>query len=359
MADRDEIIDTTGKNADVARELLAQAGVEVGAGGDDNEDALTPEEQEAEDAMVAGYQAQTSGAEKVKLKPAGKKPEGEDEPEKPASLAAHRSRALDSEAIREAEERDDDGEDVDADAQAQAAADAKKAVTNDDDDDEAPVTLTRKEWREAQERMNRLDAVEKSTQTTAGHLGSLKSMIQQAGSGKPLTIEALPKVKELYGEEFAQSMVDDLNAAGFGKGSALDDVRVSEMVAARVEAAENKMHLNAVKRAHKDATDYFAGGKHRAAFEGWLKTQPEERQQRNATSWDSAVIIEDLDDFKASQEKAATRASQQKSRVSRAVVPTTGAAASNAAPAVIGDPMEEGWKRVNGNKPKTGVAARR
>jgi hypothetical protein len=196
----------------------------------------------------------------------------------------------------------------------------------------------------------RFATLEKSAASANGLAGYVKQQLAKVAQGKTITKESLKRVSEEFGEEFAEAFAADLNAAGLGGGSAISDEKVNELVQSQLgeatEALERKFEFKLVTKTHKDAPDYFAGGKHNDAFKAWVSTLPEERQQEIATSWDSETVTSYLDEFKAQRDKAATQAARQKSRVERAVVPTSGAAAATTQP--LEDPLEAGWKRVKG-----------
>lgn len=204
------------------------------------------------------------------------------------------------------------------------------------------------------ETADRFAVLEKSTASANGLAGHLKQQLTKMSQGKPITKESLKRVSEEFGEEFAEAFAADLQEAGLGGGQALSDDRVDELVQSRLGVAtenlERKFEFKLVTKTHKDATDYFAGGQQNAAFVGWVQTLPAERQQEISTSWDSDTVTGYLDEFKAQRDKAANQAARQKSRVERAVTPTTGAAAAAAQP--LEDPLMAGWNKVRGlNRP--------
>jgi hypothetical protein len=205
------------------------------------------------------------------------------------------------------------------------------------------------------EKLATIDSLQKGTETLAGRMGNLQQMLT-ANKGKTLTASTLKRITAEFGEEFAEAFAADLNESGFGGGSqAVDTGAWDAKLDQRATELERKFEFKAVRLAHKDAPEYFAGGKHNAAFVGWIQTLPEERQQVIATAWDSDTVCGFLDDFKAQRDKAAAQAARQTSRVARAVVPTSGSGAGVTQPAE--DPMELGWNRARGNRPR--VSAQR
>jgi hypothetical protein len=172
--------------------------------------------------------------------------------------------------------------------------------------------------------LGRLDALEKSTASTAGHLGHLKQLVTSAGKGKAITKEQLAGVREEFGDEFAEVFARDLTAAGFGAGASIDPEVISGLVQEQttkaVEAVTQKLEKQAVKRVHPDAEDHFTGGKKNEAFIGFIQTLPAERQAELADTWDSEVITRALDEFKAHEKKVT---SQQTTTPSRLAVTTS------------------------------------
>lgn len=204
------------------------------------------------------------------------------------------------------------------------------------------------------EMQDRFAVLEKSTASANGLAGHLKQQLTKMSQGKPITKESLKRVSEEFGEEFAEAFAADLQEAGLGGGQALSDDRVDELVQSRLgevtESLERKFEFRLVTKAHKDALNYFAGGQQNAAFVGWVQTLSAERQQEISASWDSDTVTGYLDEFKAQRDKAVTQAARQKSRVERAVSPTTGAAAAAAQP--LEDPLVAGWNKAKGlNRP--------
>ncbi len=197
---------------------------------------------------------------------------------------------------------------------------------------------------------DRFAVLEKSTASANGLAGHLKQQLTKLSQGKTITKESLKRVSEEFGEEFAEAFAADLQDVGLGGGQALSDDRVDELLQSRLgevkEDLERKFEFKLVTKTHKDAPDYFAGGQHNAAFVGWVQTLPPERQQEIGSSWDSDTVTSYLDEFKAQRDKAATQAARQKSRVERAVTPTTGAAAAAVQP--LEDPLMAGWNKAKG-----------
>lgn len=223
---------------------------------------------------------------------------------------------------------------------------------------------------EVRARMARLDALEKSVNSTAGHLGHLKQMVAAAGKGKPVTADQLTGIAEQFGPEFAEALASDLSRAGFGGASTVDpeviERTVSEQVARATQAHEQRLEKKAVLRAHKDADDFFAqpkvengrivmnedgspvmvAGKRHSEFVQFLGSLPEDRRNTIANTWDSDVIIGALDEMKAAGKTAASNAARQRARLERAIVPTGSAGTPVAQPSV--DPMQAGWDRIKG-----------
>lgn len=232
-------------------------------------------------------------------------------------------------------------------ARTDASGDQQHGTQTGDDDPEIPGLGKASAIRQ---RLERLDGLEKAQATANGHIGHLKSLIQQAGKGKPITKDSLKKISEEFGEEYAAALAEDLTAAGVGGGAAVDEEAlariVSEQTAKATEAGSQKLEARIVRVAHKDAGDYFAGGKHNAEFLKFVATLPPEKQQELASTWDSDVIIPVLDQFKESRDKANQRAASQQRRVDRAAAPSTTGGVDR--PSI--DPMEVGFQRAGGGR---------
>lgn len=239
------------------------------------------------------------------------------------------------------------------------ATTTQQQQTADLDDPEVPGLGMKASQVKAQ--LARLDALEKSASSTAGHLGHLKQLVQQAGKGKPITAESLKKVSEEFGAEYAQALAEDLNAAGIGGGAAVDEETLSRIVTERVSAERESLtqdfEKKLVRQRHPDAADYFAGGKHNAEFGAFIGTLPKERQEELANTWDSGVINTALDEFKAHKQKVANEQTKQQRRIERGVTPT----ASRGSPATqpVADPIEAGWNNVRGRGRGNAMGARR
>jgi hypothetical protein len=207
----------------------------------------------------------------------------------------------------------------------------------------------------------RLTTLEKTVASANGHIGHLKQMIGQAGKGKAITMESLSKVREEFGDEYASALAADLTAAGIGGGAAVDEETlgaiVNERVAAVRESMEQSMETRLVRARHKDAPDYFAGGKHNAEFAAFIGTLPKERQEELANTWDSSVINDALDSFKAHKAKVVNEQTKQQRRLERSVTPTASRGTPVAQPA--GDPIEAGWNNVRGRGRGNAMGARR
>lgn len=204
------------------------------------------------------------------------------------------------------------------------------------------------------EMQDRFAVLEKSTASANGLAGHLKQQLNKLSQGKAITKESLKRVSQEFGEEFAEAFAADLQDVGLGGSQALSDDKVYELVQSRLGEAtadlERKFEFKLVTKTHKDAAEYFAGGQHNAAFAGWVQTLPAERQQEIGNSWDSNTVTSYLDEFKALRDKAVNQAARQKSRVERAVSPTSGAAAAAAQP--LEDPLMAGWNKAKGlNRP--------
>lgn len=234
----------------------------------------------------------------------------------------------------------------------QDAADGKPAATQtppaDQDDPEVPGLGMKAS--EVKARFGKLETLEKTLASANGHIGHLKQQIQNAGKGKTITAESLKKVTEEFGAEYAQALAEDLNAAGIGGGSSVDEETLGRIVGERMqterESMSQDMERRLVRARHADAADYFKDGKHNAEFSAFIGTLPAERQQELADTWDSGAINAALDDFKAHKAKADTAQAKQQRRVERATTPTAARGAPVAPPGV--DPIEAGWNAVRG-----------
>jgi len=160
-----------------------------------------------------------------------------------------------------------------------------------------------------QAKLDKIESLEKGSSTLAGRLGHLQQMLE-SGKGKTITAEMLGKVSAEFGQEYAQALADDLNAAGIGGGQVLDTKVIADLVNEEVSKRDEER----------------------------------ERKFEFKASWDSDTVSGYLTEFKDQRDKAAAQAARQTSRVARAVVPQ-GTAASTQPSA---DPLEAGWNRAKG-----------
>ena len=214
---------------------------------------------------------------------------------------------------------------------------------------------------EVKAQLAQLQTLQKTVASANGHIGHLKQLISQAGKGKTITKESLSKVREEFGDEYAEALAADLTAAGIGGGATVDEETlgriVSERVAVEREAMSQDMERRLVRARHADAADYFAGGKHNAEFGAFIGTLPKERQEELASTWDSGVINTALDEFKAQKAKVANEQTKQQRRLERGVAPT--AARGGPATQPVIDPIQAGWNNVRGRGRGNAMGARR
>jgi hypothetical protein len=215
---------------------------------------------------------------------------------------------------------------------------------------------------ELAERFAELESLKKGTSTIAGHIGNIQQRLSGQGR-KTLTPDDLKKVREEYGDEFAVALAEDLNAAGLGGATGPTQAEIDQIVSARMEQRTNelerKFEKRLVLRTHRDADEHFSSigedgsvvhGPKALEFRAWLATQPKDRQELVASSWDSDVMIAALSDFKASKTPPATPAptpapaAARTSRVARAVAPQGAGAATPPSE----DPFEAGYKAAKG-----------
>jgi hypothetical protein len=227
-----------------------------------------------------------------------------------------------------------------------------------------------------------METLRKSVATTSGHLGHLKQLVEQAGKGKEVSAEAFTRVREEFGDEFANAFAEDLKAAGFGAGASVDPATIERMVHEQVAAVreqqERDFNKKLVLRDHKDANDYFAHqkigedgkplfqddgkgnsipvmeqGPKYGVLAAFVETLPADRKKELETNgWDADVISRLLSDVKEHEKKAANQQAMQTQRTARAVAPTGSSGRSVTPPTV--DPIEAGWQSVRG---KRGAAA--
>lgn len=214
---------------------------------------------------------------------------------------------------------------------------------------------------EVKAQLAQLAQLQKTVASANGHIGHLKQLIGQMGKGKQITADSLSKVREEFGAEYAEALAADLNAAGIGGGSAVDEETLSRIVSERVaverESMSQDVERRLVRSRHPDAADYFHGGKHNAEFIAFVQTLPAERQQELADTWDSGVINTALDEFKTHKQKVANEQTKQQRRLERGVAPTAARGAPAAQPS--GDPLEAGWNNVRGRGRGNSMGARR
>lgn len=276
--------------------------------------------------------------------------EAMDSAEVEAAMLQGFSRATGRAAEKDSTQDDDAGKKPDAGA---AHADPDNGTQRDQqtvqpEDPEVPGLGMKAS--EVKARLGKLDTLERTLAQANGHIGHLKQLIQQSGKGKTITKESLSKVREEFGDEYAEALAADLTAAGIGGGAAVDEETLSRIVGERVqterEAMSQDMEKRLVRARHADAADYFQGGKHNTEFLQFVGTMPAERQQELANTWDSTVINAALDEFKAHKAKVANDQTKQQRRTERAATPTAARGSPVAPPSV--DPIEAGWNNVRG-----------
>jgi hypothetical protein len=235
---------------------------------------------------------------------------------------------------------------------------------------------------EVRAQLAELTSLRKAVASTNGHIGHLKQLVSSAGQGKKVTADALKRVSEEFGSEFATALAEDLSTAGFGGGATVDATLIQQMVQEQVERGmqerTRQFEKKTVLRAHPDADEHFAtpklddkgepvlengnpvwvsGPKH-ADFMRFVGSLPADRQKElQENGWDSSVVNRALDEFKAHVKKAANQQATQTARVNRAVAPTTGSGRRAEQPSE--DPMMQGWKNVRGTGPARTASARR
>lgn len=285
--------------------------------GQEGDEAVDSEEVEA--AMLQGFDLARTEAE-----PEGKKPAGKDE-------------------------GDDDADPDKTQPGADTTKEKTTATLPEADDPDVPGLGMKAS--EVKAMFGKVGTLEKALASANGHIGNLKQQLTKAGTGKPITAEMLPKIREEYGQEFAESFASDLNAAGIGGGGgAVDEATLEQMLGTRVEAQTTAFMQNferrQLKKAHKDAADYFNGGPHHADFLKFVGALPKDRQEVLAETWDSDVLGTAIQEFKDHKAKVETEKTKQQQRTERAVAPTRGAS-STVQPASV-DPITAGWNNVKG-----------
>lgn len=148
-----------------------------------------------------------------------------------------------------------------------------------------------------------------------GELQAALKAVSQSPSGQPVKVtkELLKRLNEAGYGELAEVLAEDLNglvlAAGNGGiDKAAFDKAVDDKVAAATDTLNRETSKKLLGLAHKDWRQVYASDD----FKTWKKTLPPEAQTVLDTSWDSAVLTDALDDFKAWQAKAATAATAAK-----------------------------------------------
>lgn len=234
----------------------------------------------------------------------------------------------------------------------------------------APVKIGRWTEDDIAARFAKLDSLETGQAKVAGHIGDLRNRLQGQQARK-ITKDDLKKVASEFGDEYADALVDDLNAIGFGGNAGpsqaeldrLINERAQEIAGQQVTSLEQKLNKREVLRVHKDADEHFVTvdregkpivGKHAEAFRGWVGKLPPERQQDIATSWDPDVMTQALTEFKQSQTAptatpaptAAPAAAARANRVARAVAPRGN---GSAAPPQ-GDPFMDGYNAARSGR---------
>lgn len=234
-----------------------------------------------------------------------------------------------------------------------------------------PARLGKFTEKDIEDRFTSLEGLRKTAETLAGTLGNLQQRIQ--AKPRVLSIADLPKVVDNFGEDFAQAMVDDLNAVGFGGpagGVSQEEINslVSQQMAQQGEAleqrVEQKIEYKAVKRRHPDADDYFVrpgpdgkpqAGKNCEPFFKWIGSLPANEQEQIKSSWDRDVVSSFLDRFKklgggtdtTHQQQVRSLSERRASRLKAAEAPRTSGATSRP---VTTDPVEEGYWAAKGGR---------
>lgn len=272
-------------------------------GGDDDSDP-------ADDLLLAGYQAVTGDGPKPKF---------------------------DRSADKASDATDDEGDGQQVNGQ-------PRGTEASDDDRIVLPGFTAKQLAARLAQLDKIDSLEKGSASLAGHVGHMKQLLAQ--KGQPITGDMLENIRTEFGEEYADALAKDLTKAGLG---GFDASKVSDVVDTRLAENDKKLEFRLVRMQHRDAPDYFAGGKHNAEFVKWVGSLPADRQEVINSTWEAETIVDFLGEFKEHRKSAQVQAQRQQNRVNRAITPTRGA--SSASTQAAQDPLEAGWNNVRGKSP--------
>ncbi len=206
-------------------------------------------------------------------------------------------------------------QDADNQQQEQAAAPAEPAAPE-------YVQLTKAE---RDELFALREQAHKQFGTAFGKIGGIERRLQELNSGAQVEIsqEDIDALKDDFPPlAAALEKVRNLRAL---PGGGVDQEQISNLVAERVSAVEQKFELRLLAKDHPDWKQIDAD----PAFAQWVAAQPDEFKQTLAQasqSYDSSVVSDAMTKFKQSRKAApatpaADRATAWKSRAAAAVTP--------------------------------------
>lgn len=234
-----------------------------------------------------------------------------------------------------------------AEAEAAAAAERAAAEAN------SPVTLTKQQMDSIQATLALVPQLQQQLQqkwdSTAGRIGSIQQTVDalksQAGKGQAPTIKQLKRLQAELPELAALLMEDLTDAFAPADGAAPDPApagQPTERQAQQPAVPTNVLEDPRVVQVLRDKEMTILDARHpdwrdlRATpeFAEWRHTLPEVAQQMLATSWDSSVMTDAFNDFKAwraqrsADAEAQADANKQRDKRLEAATPATTGAAS-------------------------------
>ena len=193
------------------------------------------------------------------------------------------------------------------------------------------VQLTKAEYEDFKARIAAIDQIkatqDKSFGTAFGKLGGLERDLQNLKSGKRIEIDQ--KDIDALRDDFpplaaALEKVRELQVVG---GSDVDPAKIQPLIEERVKAEvtqiEQRLEKRALAKAHPDWEQF----QNDAKFVEWVKKQPQEYQQKLATTWDADVISDAMTKAKEAAKPKPTPAPRvdpaaaRRSRMAAAVAP--------------------------------------
>lgn len=219
------------------------------------------------------------------------------------------------------------------------------------EDDDPFAGLTRDQIRTAIANAQRVTELEQElTRTRDGLYGKIGEVVRNQ-KGKSITKESLKRVSEVYGEEMAAALAEDLSGASLGSTSNIEELLAEKLKERdeqwnqRFEGAREEFsreqERKALLRQHKDFYEQIKT----PDFQLWVGQQDEATRKEFQESWDSGWLAEKMGDFKkwksAIENKQAKKAELEKAVQPRGTQRVSGAMTAEQA-------FAAGFKSVSG-----------